>query len=69
MGELKDKAEGTIKKTVGSATGDESMQNEGQAQDTWGHVQGAVNNVKDKVGSAANNTAQNAENATDDNKS
>jgi uncharacterized protein YjbJ (UPF0337 family) len=66
MGEWKDKAEGTVKETVGKATGDQSMQNEGEAQDTWGHVQGAANNVKDKVGSAANRTAQDMEDATDD---
>jgi uncharacterized protein YjbJ (UPF0337 family) len=66
MGEWKDKAEGTIKETVGKVTDDQSMQNEGRAQDTWGHVEGAANNIKDKVGSAANRSAQDMEDSTDD---
>lgn len=67
MGEWKDKAEGTIKETVGKATGDQSMENEGKTQDTWGHVQGAANNVKDKVGARMHDSARDAEDATEDN--
>ena len=52
MGEWKDKAEGTVKETVGKVTGDDSQQTEGKAQKTWGDVQGTANDVKDTVGSA-----------------
>jgi uncharacterized protein YjbJ (UPF0337 family) len=52
MGEWKDKAEGTVKETVGNLTGDESKQTEGQAQQTWGNVQGTANDLKERVGAA-----------------
>ena len=46
MGELGDKAEGTMKDAGGKLTGDKKMEWEGKAQKGKGNLEGAANDVK-----------------------
>ena len=47
MGEHLDKAKGKIKQAAGDATGDDKLKGEGVIDELKGHVNGAVNEVKD----------------------
>lgn len=60
MSSTNDKARGTgndvagnVKQAVGSATGNEEMENEGKTQEAKGDAQKALGNAKDAVGNAA----------------
>jgi uncharacterized protein YjbJ (UPF0337 family) len=45
-----DDAKGRIKEAAGDVTGDDSLKNEGRADQAAGKVKDAVDSVKDKVG-------------------
>lgn len=66
--ELKGKyeqAKGTVKETVGDATGNRDLEAEGQAdqaegetQETWGKIKRGVGDAVDAVGDAISNTGK-----------
>jgi uncharacterized protein YjbJ (UPF0337 family) len=45
----RDRIEGTAKEYTGKVTGDEELETEGHAQDTWGEVKDTADDVKDTV--------------------
>ncbi|MDA0220054.1 MAG: CsbD family protein [Proteobacteria bacterium] len=47
------KAEGSIKETVGKATGNDRLKNEGRADKAEGHVRSAVGDAKDAAREAS----------------
>jgi uncharacterized protein YjbJ (UPF0337 family) len=49
-----DKAKGNIKESIGNATNDEELRDEGQADQAAGEVQDAVGKGRRKVGQAIN---------------
>lgn len=49
MGEWTDKAKGRVKETVGTATGDRSLEAEGKADTLKGKVKGVVEDVKHAI--------------------
>jgi uncharacterized protein YjbJ (UPF0337 family) len=49
MGEIIDKVKGKIKKAVGRASGDKTLEAEGQMDEAKGKVKGAVEDVKHAV--------------------
>ena len=44
-----DQVEGEVKERTGQVTGDEDMENEGKAQETWGDVKDKAGDVEDEV--------------------
>jgi uncharacterized protein YjbJ (UPF0337 family) len=44
-----DQVEGEVKEKAGELTDDESMEREGQAQETWGDVKEKAGDVEDEV--------------------
>ena len=49
MGDDLDKAKGKVKQAAGDLTDDDSLRNEGKADETAGKAKSAVDNVKDKA--------------------
>jgi len=49
MGDDLDKAKGKVKQAAGDLTGDDSLRNEGKADETAGKAKGVVDDVKDKA--------------------
>jgi uncharacterized protein YjbJ (UPF0337 family) len=52
MGEFSKKAKGRIEQAVGGLTGNKRLQNEGQADERAGRVEGAAKDVKHAVKAA-----------------
>ncbi len=52
MGEHLDKAKGKTKQAAGDLTGDDSLKNEGKADEASGKVKGAIDTAKDKASDA-----------------
>jgi uncharacterized protein YjbJ (UPF0337 family) len=44
-----DQVEGEVKEKAGQVTDDESLENEGKAQETWGDVKEKAGDVEDEV--------------------
>jgi uncharacterized protein YjbJ (UPF0337 family) len=44
-----DQVEGEVKEKAGEVTDDESLEREGQAQETWGDVKEKASDVEDEV--------------------
>jgi uncharacterized protein YjbJ (UPF0337 family) len=44
-----DQVEGEVKEKAGEVTGDESMEREGEAQETWGDVKEKAGDVEDEI--------------------
>ena len=44
-----DQVEGEVKEKTGQVTDDESLENEGKAQETWGDVKEKAGDVEDEV--------------------
>jgi uncharacterized protein YjbJ (UPF0337 family) len=44
-----DQVEGEVKEQAGKATDDESMEREGQAQETWGDVKEKAGDAEDEI--------------------
>jgi uncharacterized protein YjbJ (UPF0337 family) len=49
MGDDLDKAKGKVKQAAGDLTDNDSLRNEGKADETAGKAKGVVDNVKDKA--------------------
>ena len=49
MGDDLDKAKGKVKQAAGDLTDDDSLRNEGKADETAGKAKGFVGNMKDKA--------------------
>jgi uncharacterized protein YjbJ (UPF0337 family) len=48
-----DRIEGNLKEAEGKLTGDEELEREGEAQDTWGKAKDSADDVWDKTKDAA----------------
>jgi uncharacterized protein YjbJ (UPF0337 family) len=48
-----DRIEGNLKQAEGKLTGDEELEQEGRAQDSWGKAKDSASDAKDSVADAA----------------
>jgi uncharacterized protein YjbJ (UPF0337 family) len=48
-----DRIEGNLKEAEGKLTGDEELEQEGRAQDSWGKAKDSASDAKDSVADAA----------------
>lgn len=65
MSEWEDKAKGKFNEVKGAATGNDSEEAKGKAQQAWGNVEGATNDTMDKVGSALSDTGSKSSDNSD----
>ena len=60
-----DRIEGNVKEAEGKLTGDESLEKEGQAQDSWGKAKDSADDAYESAKDLADDTLDSAKDAAD----
>ena len=60
-----DRIEGNVKEAEGKLTGDESLEKEGQAQDSWGKAKDSADDAYETAKDLADDTLDSARDAAD----